>query len=141
MRFRERPRRRVFINITSLIDVLFLLLIFFMVSSTFLEQPGMKLDLPASKSFEVEQQKQLIVHISQEGQLFLGERPVELDSLKDQLHREMARDRERPLVLRADKAAAHGRVVEVMDVAKQAGVRKIVIATRVAESGELTRQR
>lgn len=141
MRFRERPRRRVFINITSLIDVLFLLLIFFMVSSTFLEQPGMKLDLPASKSFEVEQQKELIVHISREGQLFLGERPVELDSLKDQLHREMARDRERPLVLRADKAAAHGRVVEVMDVAKQAGVRKIVIATRVAESGEQTRQR
>lgn len=141
MRFRERPRRRVFINITSLIDVLFLLLIFFMVSSTFLEQPGMKLDLPASKSFEVEQQKEFIVHISQEGQLFLGERPVELDSLKDQLHREMARDRERPLVLRADKAAAHGRVVEVMDVAKQAGVRKIVIATRVAESGEQTRQR
>ncbi|MGQ9560598.1 MAG: ExbD/TolR family protein [Candidatus Oleimicrobiaceae bacterium] len=141
MRFRERPRRRVFINITSLIDVLFLLLIFFMVSSTFLEQPGMKLDLPASKSFEVEQQKELIVHISQEGQLFLGERPVELDSLKEQLQREMARDRERPLVLKADKAAAHGRVVEVMDVAKQAGVRKIVIATRVAESAEQTRQR
>jgi len=137
MRFRERPRHRVLINITSLIDVLFLLLIFFMVSSTFLEQPGMKLDLPTAKSFEVQEQRELVVHISREGELFLGEKPVGLDSLRVQLQREMAGDRERSLVLRADKEAAHGRVVEVMDVAKQAGVRKIVIATRVAaEAGD-----
>jgi biopolymer transport protein ExbD len=137
MRFRERPRRRVLINITSLIDVLFLLLIFFMVSSTFLEQPGMKLDLPTAKSFEVQEQRELVVHISREGELFLGEKPVGLDSLRVQLQREMAGDGERSLVLRADKEAAHGRVVEVMDVAKQAGVRKIVIATRVAaEAGD-----
>lgn len=133
MRFRERPRRRVLINITSLIDVLFLLLIFFMVSSTFLEQPGMKLDLPAAKSFEVEEQKELVVHISPRGEIFLGEQQVSLDTLKARLELQVAVDRERPLVLRADRDAAHGRVVEVMDVAKQAGVRKIVIATRVPE--------
>ncbi|MCR4439038.1 MAG: biopolymer transporter ExbD [bacterium] len=133
MRFRERPRRRVLINITSLIDVLFLLLIFFMVSSTFLEQPGMKLDLPAAKSFEVEEHKELVVHISPQGEIFLGEQQVALDTLKARLELQVAVDRERPLVLRADKDAAHGRVVEVMDVAKQTGVRKIVIATRVPE--------
>lgn len=133
MRFREHPRRKVLINITSLIDVLFLLLIFFMVSSTFLEQPGMKLDLPTTKSFEVVQQKELIVHISPRGELFLGEAPISLDSLRVRLEAEMAADRERPLVLRADQEATHGRVVEVMDIAKQAGVRKIVIATRIAQ--------
>ncbi len=134
MRFRERPRRKVLINITSLIDVLFLLLIFFIVSSTFLEQAGMKLDLPPAKSFAVEEQKELIVHISPRGELFLGEAPVSLDSLRAHLEAKMAEDPERPLVLRADKEATHGRVVEVMDVAKQAGVRKIVIATRVAQN-------
>jgi biopolymer transport protein ExbD/biopolymer transport protein TolR len=123
----------VLINITSLIDVLFLLLIFFMVSSTFLEQPGMKLDLPAAKSFEVEEHKELVVHISPQGEIFLGEQQVALDTLKARLELQVAVDRERPLVLRADKDAAHGRVVEVMDVAKQTGVRKIVIATRVPE--------
>ncbi|MCP4221395.1 MAG: biopolymer transporter ExbD, partial [bacterium] len=50
MQFRTKEKRKVMINITSLIDVLFLLLIFLMVSSTFLEQPGIKLELPESES-------------------------------------------------------------------------------------------
>ena len=63
MQFHEKKRRKVIINITSLIDVLFLLLIFFMVSSTFVEQPGMKLELPESKSSSTEKIKELILEI------------------------------------------------------------------------------
>ncbi len=50
MQLQARPRRKVVINITSLIDVIFMLLLFFMITSTFLEQPGIKLELPAAKT-------------------------------------------------------------------------------------------
>ena len=64
MQFREKTKKRVSINITSLIDVLFLLLIFFMVSSTFLEQPGMKLDLPKTSTHEITRQKSFTLFIT-----------------------------------------------------------------------------
>ena len=131
MQFSEKPKRKVRINITSLIDVLFLLLIFFMVSSTFLEQPGMKLDLPEAKSFEVESQEELVLHISPDGSLFLGEEPTTTDSLLSFLEKEVEGGEQRPLILKADQEVMHGRVVEIMDIAKQAGVRKLVVATRV----------
>ena len=134
MRFSEKPKRKVLINITSLIDVLFLLLIFFMISSTFLEQPGMKLELPEAKSFEVEEQKELILHIAPDGRIFLNERAVEIDSLLEYLTAEVERDKESPLVLKADKQVPHGNVVEVMDIAKQAGIRKLVVATKLKEN-------
>lgn len=133
MRFSEKPKRKVLINITSLIDVLFLLLIFFMISSTFLEQPGMKLELPEAKSFEVQEQKELLLHIAPDGDIYLGDTPVPIDSLLFYLENEIAENKERPLVLKADRQVAHGRVVAVMDIAKQAGIKKLVIATKIKE--------
>ncbi len=131
MRFSEKPKRKVLINITSLIDVLFLLLIFFMISSTFLEQPGMKLELPEAKSFEIQEQKELVLFITPEGDIYLGERSIAVDSLLTYLNEEMSEEQDRPLVLKADKMVPHGRVVEVMDIAKQAGVKKLVVATKM----------
>ena len=64
MQFNPKKKRRVLINITSLIDVMFLLLIFFMVTSTFLDQPGMKLELPSAESAEVARVEKLVLYIS-----------------------------------------------------------------------------
>ena len=66
MQFRTRRKRSVLINITSLIDVLFLLLIFFMVSSTFLEQPGIKLELPYAQSAVVIEQKDYVLFVNKQ---------------------------------------------------------------------------
>ena len=131
MRFSEKSKRKVLINITSLIDVLFLLLIFFMISSTFLEQPGMKLELPEAKSFEIQEQKELILHITPAGDIYLGEKAVAIDSLLFYLTEEMTLEENRPLILKADKLVPHGQVVEVMDIAKQAGIKKLVVATKM----------
>ena len=131
MRFSEKPKRRVLINITSLIDVLFLLLIFFMISSTFLEQPGMKLELPEAKSFEIQEQKELVLHITPAGDIYLGEKAIVIDSLLFYLKEEITLEENRPLILKADKLVPHGQVVEVMDIAKQAGIKKLVVATKM----------
>ncbi len=134
MQILNKSKRKVQINITSLIDVLFILLIFFMVSSTFLEQPGMKLELPKAKSASVEKAENLVVYIDADRQVFLNDKPVAIDRLAEQLKRSIAENEEPTLVLRADKSVPHGLVVTVMDLAKQAGIKRLVVATQAEPS-------
>ena len=132
MQFLEKKRRKVIINITSLIDVLFLLLIFFMVSSTFIEQPGMKLELPESKSSSTEKIKELILEINADQSLVLNQQPVTMAELEKKFNVLLPSLEEKSLVLKADKNVPHGTVVKVMDLAKLSGLEKLIIATQVA---------
>ena len=129
MQFKDRKRKSLAINITSLIDVMFILIIFFMVSSSFVDQPGMKLELPRIKSQEMARVERLAVFITQDGRIFLNNTPVPLDSLAATLVRVMPNLTEKTLVLKADKAAQHGIIVQIMDIAKRNGLEKIVIGT------------
>jgi len=131
MQFKQQKKKTRGIDITSLIDVMFILLIFFMVSSSFVEQPGMKLELPTTKSREVEKVEKLALYVSKEGDLFLNDKPVKLDSLQDVIKAAIPNAKEKTLVLKADKDVHHGLVVEVMDIAKRSGLKKIVIGTRI----------
>jgi biopolymer transport protein ExbD len=130
MQLKAKSSRRVQINITSLIDVMFILLIFFMVTSTFLEQPGMKLELPEAKTATVERIEKLVIFIDPDERIFVNDRPVTIDRLEQQLHETLGKKPDVPLVLRADQNVPHGLVVRVMDIAKKIGIRRIVIATK-----------
>lgn len=130
MQFKAQPRHKVVINITSLIDVMFLLLIFFMVSSTFLEQAGMKLNLPGAQTGNLEEVKDIVIEVSAQGQVSLNGTPTALTELQKALVETLAKSDEATLVLKADEKVPHGQVVKVMDLARAAGVRKLVIATR-----------
>ena len=134
MQFLDKKRRKVIINITSLIDVLFLLLIFFMVSSTFVEQPGMKLELPESKSALTEKIRDLVLQINADGTMTLNNENISLENLEDMFKQMLPKLEEKSLVLKADKSVPHGTVVKVMDLAKLSGLEKLIIATHV-ESG------
>jgi biopolymer transport protein ExbD len=136
VQFKEKKRKSPGINITSLIDVMFILLIFFMISSSFIEQPGMKLELPASQSREVARVENLIIYISADGRISLNENPVPIDSLGIALKTLVPKAAEKTLVIKADTAAHHGLVVHVMDIAKQSGLQKLVIGTRVEADGQ-----
>ena len=133
MQFKEEKKKSIGINITSLIDVMFILLIFFMVSSSFVEQPGMKLDLPSTKSQEVARVDNLILYVAEDGSVFLNEQPVSLDSLALVIESSIPNIKEKTLILKADKSAQHGLIVRIMDVAKQSGLEKLVIGTRVED--------
>ncbi len=130
MQFREKSRRRVIINITSLIDVLFLLLIFFIVSSTFLEQPGMKLDLPQTSGQEAVRVEGYTLFILSDGSIYLNEEELHFDTVSERLL-EIAPDvEERGLILKADETTRYGLVVEIMDKVKQSGITKLIIASQ-----------
>jgi biopolymer transport protein ExbD len=130
MNFLEKKRRKVAINITSLIDVVLLLLIFFMLTTTFAEQPGMKLELPKAKSFGTQRIAKLELTIGSQGEMRLNGEDVSMDSMADTITQLLPQLPEKSLILRADKAVTHGTVVSVMDIARSAGVEKIVIAAR-----------
>jgi biopolymer transport protein ExbD len=133
LQFSIRKKRRVIINITSLIDVLFLLLIFFMVTSTFLEHPGMRLELPSARSAEAARLEKLVLYIGADGGIVLNDRAVELDSLEVVMKEAVPLAEERTLVLKADKTVQHGTVVRVMDIAKRSGLEKLVVGTKIED--------
>lgn len=133
MQFSAKQKRRVTINITSLIDVMFLLLIFFMVTSTFLEQPGMKLELPAASSAEAARLEKLVLYIDSGGRIVMGDRAVPMDSLETVMADAAALAEEKTLVLKADRTVQHGTVVRVMDIAKRVGLEKLVVGTRIED--------
>jgi biopolymer transport protein ExbD len=129
MQFREKTKKRVNINITSLIDVLFLLLIFFMVSSTFLEQPGMKLDLPKTSTHDITRQESYTLFITKDEALYLNEEPVPIKNLPDRL-KKISSETKEGVILKADEKTRYGFVVEVMDLVKQSGIKKLIVATQ-----------
>ena len=133
MEFNPKKKRRVLINITSLIDVMFLLLIFFMVTSTFLDKPGMKLELPSAESAEVARVEKLVLYISSDDEVVFNDQPVALDDLEETMRGALSEIEDRTLVLNADKAVQHGTVIRVMDIAKKLGLEKLVIGIKMEE--------
>jgi len=133
LQFKQKKKRKVAINITSLIDVLFLLLIFFMVSSTFLEQPGIKLELPYAQSAVVAEQKDYILFVEKSGGMFLNEAEVAMENLGTILTEALPNMNEGALILKADQDVSHGIVVRIMDISKQSGVKKLIIGTKLEE--------
>lgn len=133
MQLKDRKRRQVVINITSLIDVCFLLLIFLMVSSTFVEQPGMKLELPEAKTATTERISELVLEVKADGTVMVNQEPIALAILGEKLKQMLPQLEEKTLILKADKLVPHGTIVEIMDQAKLNGVEKLVIATQLGK--------
>jgi len=122
--------RGVIINVTSLIDVMFLLLIFFMVSSTFKNQPAIDLTLPRSSSAVDSTETPTVVYLTRDSRLFIDDRAVERDDLMDELRRRQAATGEDRVVLRADEHAEHGAVVDLIDLIKESGYRRVSLAAK-----------
>jgi biopolymer transport protein ExbD len=130
----ERTDERVDINLTPLIDVVFLLLIFFMVSTTFDRHANLKVELPeASATKSQQQQDPVVISIDADGNYFINDRQLvntTLETLKIALRKTVAdKEKDVPLVLRADARTPHQSVVRAMDAAAQLGLTRLSIAT------------
>jgi biopolymer transport protein ExbD len=120
-------------NAISLTDIVFLLLIFFLLSSTFILQPGLKVELPKTVTTEVSAEKSIVLTIDRNGTLFLNDQPVSTVEFRQRLRQKLASVGRPILVLRADRRVTLEQAVTVMDLAKQAGGDKFVIATQQIE--------
>lgn len=132
MLFRKRRRVMPQVNITSLIDVVLLLLIFFMISTTFVTQPGIRIDLPkAQKTVKNVAQERNTIIISADNRIYLNRQEIaDLEELRAALRELKAQQTSELIIIKADQNVAHGIVVSVMDLAKTSGFSRIAIATR-----------
>jgi len=122
------------VDLTSLIDVIFLLLIFFMVSTTFERQALLKVDLPEASAVEenADLPDTLELVIDNEGRMFLNDQRLidsEARTVRAAIEQAAGQSRDIPLVLRADRETPHHYVVTAMDVAAQMGFSNLSIAT------------
>lgn len=122
------------VDLTSLIDVVFLLLIFFMVSTTFERQALMKVDLPEASVVEdqAEIPDSLELVIDEEGRMYLNDQRLidsEARTIRAAIEQAVGDNRSIPLILRADRMTSHHHVVTAMDVAAQLGFTNLSIAT------------
>ncbi len=131
MGFRRRIQESPKVDLTPMIDVVFLLLIFFMISTTFIERPGLNINLPASSSEQLKQNKKEVqVYLAENGDIYLQQEKVGLEELLQHLMSfDQVTTKKMTFLLMADKAALHGQVVQLMDAAKQAGFGSLAIAT------------
>lgn len=133
MNFRTGQRDELELNITPLIDIVFLLLIFFMVSTTFQTESQLRVQLPeASDDQAPDPRDPLELVVSAEGQYAVGGRELsdnQIETLIRALRDIAGDDRERPLVIRADARAPHQAVVRAMDASSRVGLRNLSIAT------------
>ena len=128
----ERRRRSIeVIDMIPMIDMVFLLLIFFALTNTFEVQRFLELNLPAGSSgIEMKKTERLILSINKEHQIIFDDEPIQLSELEARLRDVIKADTEVTLVIKGDENVAHGRVVELMDAANGAGVKKILVTVR-----------
>ncbi len=133
MKFRRQSREELNVNLTPLIDVVFLLLIFFMVSTTFTRETQLSVDLPEATGLardEVDQQVEIL--IDESGEYRVNGRPLvdqRVRTLQAAIYEITNGDTTMPLVISADAQAAHQSVVRAMDAAGQMGFSRLSIAS------------
>lgn len=132
MRFYNEDREEeTRIDLTPLVDTVFLLIIFFMLASSFVIVPGIKVELPQAVHERILREKQEIrVTITKDNQIYVGRERVDLEALKRVFGERAKKAPNTLVVINADSQALHGKVVEVMDLAKTAGLNNLAIATR-----------
>jgi biopolymer transport protein ExbD len=114
---------------SSLTDIVMLLLIFFLLTSQFVIQTGVKVKLPGSKMNEKSEPSQMIVTLTTTGGVFAGEEEISIDQLPGKLGEMKARTSEDNLIIRADKTVAIDMVIKVIDAAKISNIEKFTIET------------
>lgn len=142
MKFKRQRGQEVSVDLTPLIDVVFLLLIFFMVSTTFIRESHLQVELPeaSAEAPSPEEVRQIDIVINAEGQYFLNDRPL-VNNRRETLERgvrELAGgDTSLPFIITADARTPHEFVVRAMDVAGRLGFSRLSITTeQEAESGD-----
>lgn len=133
MKFKRDTREELDLNLTPLIDVVFLLLIFFMVSTTFQKESEISLQLPKATDTETSTPDERIeIVINAAGRYFVNDQELvksDVASLQNALYKVSGGQRDIPLTIRADAQVPHQSVVTAMDAAGQLGMLKLTIAT------------
>jgi len=126
---------RVDVNLSPLIDMVFLLLIFFVVTTSFVKESGIDVQRSTAATAEVKERGTIMIGVSAEGEVYLEGKRVDVRSVRGLVERALAEDPEAGVVIVADARSATGEVVKVMDQCRLAGAENVSLAARRAGEG------
>ena len=125
---RKRIREESNLDLTPMLDIVFIMLIFFIVTTSFIKESGTEVNRPNAETAERDQKGNILVAISENNEIFIDRRKVDLRAIRPNIIRLKAENPEGSVIIQADKASQTGLLVEAMDQIRLAGVQEISIA-------------
>jgi biopolymer transport protein ExbD len=116
------------INLTPMLDVVFIMLIFFIVTASFIKEAGIEVDRPDAPTAEAQEDAAILIAISSSDEIWIDRRPTEPPAVRGMIERLHAENPKGSIVIQADEESTHEMLVIVMEAAKQAGVSNVAIA-------------
>jgi biopolymer transport protein ExbD len=132
-RRRRRDREKSEVNLTPMLDVVFIMLIFFIVTASFVKEAGIDVTRPSAATAERKERGNILVAITANDQIWIDRRPVDARFIRANIERLHAENPQGSVIIQADKAAKTGLLVQVMDAARLAGVSNVSLAAEVVE--------
>ena len=128
IRRRRNKREESTLDLTPMLDIVFIMLIFFIVTTSFIKESGIEVNRPNAETAERDQKGNILVAISENNEIFIDRRKVDLRAIRPNIIRLKAENPEGSVIIQADKASQTGLLVEAMDQISLAGVQEISIA-------------
>jgi biopolymer transport protein ExbD len=127
---KKKARYQIQSPLVSLIDIVFMLLIYFLLTTNFMVDEGIKIKLPQAKAAAPQTQKEITVYVDRDGRVFLSNKQIPDDLLFKKLKEMIGGQKDRLVVVKADRLVLLNNVVRVMDIAKAAGAERLCLATQ-----------
>ena len=128
MRRRGKPEEAE-INLTPMLDIVFIMLIFFIVTSSFVKEAGIEVLKPRATTGQPKKLANIMIAVDPKGQIWIQQRRVDIRAVRANIERLHAENPQGSIVIQADRNSQSGTVIEIMEAARQAGVQNVAIAT------------
>jgi len=128
IQFEHSPAEDSEINLTPMLDVIFIMLIFFIVTTSFVKESGIEVSRPSATTATEQKRASIFIAINSKGQIFLQKRQINIEAVRPNIEKLHAESPEGSVVIQADKNSETGLLIEVMDQIRSAGVKNISVA-------------
>jgi biopolymer transport protein ExbD len=125
---RSRLQQETEIDLTPMLDVVFIMLIFFIVTASFVKETGIDVNRPSAITAEAKQQGNILVAISKNNDIWIQKRKLDIRQVRPTIESILAENPQASVIIQADSGSKNGLFIEIMDQAKQAGVKDVAIA-------------
>jgi len=130
---RRRSSNAIEINMGPLIDLVFLLLIFFIVTTTFVKETGLEVHRPSAKTAEKKEKSTILIGVSKDGTIYMENRVIDIRAVRAHVEKLLAENPEAGVILVADKKSETGTIVNVIDQCRLAGAKGVSVAAKIEE--------
>jgi biopolymer transport protein ExbD len=118
------------LNMTPMIDIVFIMLIFFIVTTSFVKETGIEVARPSADTAERKENASILIGVRDNNEIWMDNRQIEKDAIRSNVERMLAKNPEAGVVVVADKSASSGTLVQAIDQARQAGAKGVSVAAR-----------